>query len=155
MSAAEALRAARAAGIRLGSDGDALTLEADAAGDRRARSVVAAQGRLVALLRPAYNGWSAEDRLAFFEEQADIAELHCELSRAEPEASALDFCVARIVIPFARHRAAALAAVEAGKRTTSCCRSEQMPLGMPACIRAAGRLGMNAEGPKHLQLSHP
>jgi hypothetical protein len=26
---------------------------------------------------------------------------------------------------------------------------------MPGCIRVAGRLGTNAEGPKHLQRSHP
>ena len=46
MSAAEALKAARAAGIQLGIDGDDLVLEASAPPPRRgARPAVASQGR--------------------------------------------------------------------------------------------------------------
>ena len=63
MSAAEALKAARAAGIELDVDGD------DLAAERRPRrrqppcSMLLSQHKaeIVALLRPGRDGWSAED----------------------------------------------------------------------------------------------
>jgi hypothetical protein len=63
MSAVEALKAARAAGIQLGIDGDNLVLEAPAppppppdVTDFLSRH----KAGIVALLRPAEVGWSAE-----------------------------------------------------------------------------------------------
>jgi hypothetical protein len=66
MSAAEALKAARAAGIRLGIDGDALTLEASEAPSPGVLDLLRHKAGIVALLRPANDGWSTEDWLAFW-----------------------------------------------------------------------------------------
>lgn len=93
MSAAEALKAARATGIRLGIDGDALTLEAATAPpptviDLLARHKVG----ILALLRPANDGWSGEDWLAFFDERTGGAAIHG-LTGIEAEARAFDCCV--------------------------------------------------------------
>jgi hypothetical protein len=94
MSVAEALMAARAAGVKLTMDGDALLLEASS---RPPAAVLDALSRhkteIVASLRPRTNGWSAEDWHAFFEERAGIAEFDCGLPRAEAEAQALACCV--------------------------------------------------------------
>jgi hypothetical protein len=92
MSACEALKAARAAGIQLGIEGDDLMLEAPAAPPPSVLDLLSRhKAGVVALLRPANDGnW-----LAFFEKRATIAELDCGLSRAEAEARALAFCVAR------------------------------------------------------------
>src|SRR5262245_60969432 len=96
MSAPEALKAARAAGIHLGIEGDDLVLEAPAAPPPAVLDLLSRhKAGVVALLHPANDGWSAEDWLAFFEERANIAELDCGLPHGEAEARALDFCVAR------------------------------------------------------------
>jgi hypothetical protein len=75
VSAAEALRAARAAGIEVRIEGDDLALEAAAAPpadivDQLVRNKLA----IVAQLRPGRDGWSADDWLTFFDERAGIAE---------------------------------------------------------------------------------
>ena len=68
MSAAEALMAARAAGVRLGLDGKNLTLEAAGAPPPAVLDLLSRhKAGIVALLRPANDGWSAEDWLAFFD----------------------------------------------------------------------------------------
>ena len=94
MSAAEALKAARAAGLRLGIDGDALTLEAATAPSPTVLDLLAShKAGIVALLRPANDGWSGEDWLAFFDERAGIAEFDGGLSREQAEACAFAACV--------------------------------------------------------------
>jgi hypothetical protein len=88
MSAAEALKAARDAGIRLGIDGDALTLEADAAPPTALLDLLSRQkAGIIALLRPAH------DWLAFFDERAGIAEFNGGLPRADAEVRAFACCV--------------------------------------------------------------
>ena len=73
MSAAQALKAARAAGVRLGSDGNALTLEASTAPPPDVLDVLARhKAGVVALLRPANDGWSGEDWLALYDNRAGI-----------------------------------------------------------------------------------
>jgi len=70
MSAAQALKAAQAAGVRLGTDGDALTLEASAAPPPDVLDLLARhKSGVVALLRPANDGWSGEDWLAFYDKR--------------------------------------------------------------------------------------
>jgi hypothetical protein len=94
MSAARALKAARAAGIRLGIDGDALTLEADVAPPTAVVDLLSRhKAGVVALLRPAHDGRSAEDWLAFFDERAGIAEFNGGLPRADAEVRAFACCV--------------------------------------------------------------
>ncbi|MGE3066942.1 MAG: hypothetical protein AB7F51_17040 [Pseudorhodoplanes sp.] len=94
MSAAEALKAARAAGVRLGIDGDALTLEAVTAPPPTVLDLLARhKAGIVALLRPANGGWLGEDWLAFFDERAGIAEFDGGLLRREAVARAFECCV--------------------------------------------------------------
>ena len=95
MSAVEALKAARAAGIQLGIDGDDLVLEASApppaGGDR---CPVSSQGRDRGrcYARPK-TVWSAEDWQVFFDERAGIVEFDGGLPRPEAEAQAFAYCV--------------------------------------------------------------
>jgi hypothetical protein len=49
---------------------------------------------IVALLRPADDGWSAEDWQVFFDERAGIAEFDGALPRSEAEARAFACCAA-------------------------------------------------------------
>ena len=94
MSAAEALKQARAAGIRLRIDGDDLVMEAFAAPPA---SVVDALSQhkadILALLRPSLESWSAEDWQVFFDERAGIAEFDGSLPRTGAEAYAFECCV--------------------------------------------------------------
>lgn len=94
MSAAEALREARTAGIGLRVEGCDLALEADTpppAGllERLARH----KPEIVALLRPGRDGWSVEDWQAHFDERAGIAEFDGGLPRPGAEARAFECCV--------------------------------------------------------------
>jgi hypothetical protein len=93
VSAAKALRALRAAGIELRLDGDDLVLEASAPPPAAILDLLSRhKAGVVALLRPAYDGWSAEDWLAFFDERAGIAEFDGGLPRADAEARAFACC---------------------------------------------------------------
>ena len=95
MSAAEALRAARAAGIELALDGDDLVLRAASAPPAAMLDALSRhKPDIVALLRPGHDGWSGEDWLAFFDERAGIAEFDGGLSRAKAEARAFECCLA-------------------------------------------------------------
>jgi hypothetical protein len=94
MSAAKVLKIARAAGVSLGIDGDALTLEAATAPPPIVLDLLARhKAGIVALLRPANDGWSGEDWLAFFDERAGLAERDGGLPRQEAEARAFEFCI--------------------------------------------------------------
>jgi hypothetical protein len=94
MSAAEALKAGRAAGIRFGIDGDALTLEAPAAPPLVVIELLSQyKADIVALLRSTGDVWSALDCLAFFDERARIAEVRGGLARPDAEARAFACCV--------------------------------------------------------------
>jgi hypothetical protein len=93
MSAAEALKAARAAGIRVGVDGDDLVLEASARPPSAFLDLLSRyKAGIVTLLRLADEGWSAEDWQFFFDERAGIAEFDGELSRGQAEARAFACC---------------------------------------------------------------
>jgi hypothetical protein len=75
MSAADALKAARVAGIELALDGDDLVLEASTAPPAAVFYALARhKAEIVALLRPAEVGWSAEDWKVFVDERAGIIE---------------------------------------------------------------------------------
>jgi hypothetical protein len=94
MSAAEALKAARAVGIHLEVDGDDLVLEAPAPPPSAILEVLSQhKAEIVAVLRPGRDGWSAEDWQVFFDERAGIIEFDGGLPRAEAEAQAFDCCV--------------------------------------------------------------
>jgi hypothetical protein len=95
MSAVEALKAARAAGFHLGIDGDDLVLEAPAPPPPAVIDLLSRhKAEVVALLlRPAEDGWSAEDWQIFFDERAGIVEFDGGLPRAEAEAQAFACCV--------------------------------------------------------------
>ena len=94
MSAVEALRAAHVAGIQLGVDGKDLVLTASVPPPPAVIDLLANhKTEVLALLRPAEDGWSAEDWQVFFDEPAGIAELDGELPRPEAEARAFERCI--------------------------------------------------------------
>ena len=94
MSAVKALRAARAAGVELVLDGDDLALNAAAAPPAAVLDALSRhKAEIMVLLRPAEDGWSAEDWQVFFEERAGIVEFDGGLPRAEAEAQAFACCV--------------------------------------------------------------
>jgi hypothetical protein len=94
MTAAEAIRAARTAGVQLAADGGDLVLEA---ASPPPSAVIDALSRhkaeVLKLLRPAGNGWSAADWHAFFDERSGIAEFDVGLSRSEAEDQTFACCV--------------------------------------------------------------
>jgi hypothetical protein len=95
MSAVHALKLARAAGVRIGIDGDALTLDAEAAPPSAVLDLLARhKAQVIALLRPGGDGWSGEDWRAFFDERAGIAEFDGGLPRDQAEARAFTCCIA-------------------------------------------------------------
>lgn len=94
MRAVEALKAARAAGVHLGVDGDALVLDAASAPPAAVLDALSRhKAEIVALLRPDHDGWSAEDWQVFFGERAGIAEFDGSLPRTEAETYAFECCV--------------------------------------------------------------
>ena len=75
MSALQALNAARNAGVRVGIDGYALTLDADAAPPSAVVDLLTVhKPGVIALLRTGSDGWSGEDWRALFDERAAIVE---------------------------------------------------------------------------------
>jgi hypothetical protein len=95
MSAVEALKAARAAGVELALDGDDLALKAASAPPAAVLDALSQQkAEIVVLLRSAEDGWSAEDWQVFFDERAGIIEFDGGLPRARAEAQAFACCVA-------------------------------------------------------------
>ena len=95
MSAALALKAARAVGIRVRIDGDDLELEAPAQPPQAVLDLLSLhKADILTLLRPTNDGWSPEDWQVFFDELAGIAEFDGGLSRAEAEARAFACCLA-------------------------------------------------------------
>lgn len=95
MSASQALKAARDAGVRIGVDCDALTLDADAAPSAAVLDLLLRhKAGVVALLRTGSDGWSGQDWRALFDERAAIAEFDGGLPRASAEARAFACCLA-------------------------------------------------------------
>lgn len=94
MTAAEALKAARAAGVELALDGNDLALKAASAPPAAVLDALSRHKvEIMVLLRPAEDGWSAEDWRVFFDERAGIIEFDGGLPRAEAEAQAFACCV--------------------------------------------------------------
>ncbi len=94
MTAAEALKAARAVGVELALDGDDLVLEAASAPPAAVLDALSRhKAEIVSLLRPGRDGWSAEDWQVFFDERAGIVEFDGGLPRPEAEAQAFACCV--------------------------------------------------------------
>jgi hypothetical protein len=94
VSAAEALEQARAAGIRIKVDGNALVLRAPAPPPQSVVSALAEhKAGVLALLHSVPSDWTAEDWLTFFDERAGIAEFDGGLTRDKAEASAFSCCV--------------------------------------------------------------
>jgi hypothetical protein len=98
MSAIEAIKAARDAGIDIRLDGDDLVLEASAPPLAPVIDLLARhKSGIVALLRPDRDGWSADDWRQFYDERAGIAEYDGGFSREDAERKALECCVAHLI----------------------------------------------------------
>jgi hypothetical protein len=94
MSAAEALRAAQAAGVTVMFDGEGLLLEANAEPPQAVLELLARHKlSILALLRSSQDGWTAEDWRARFDECAGFLEHDGGLLRAKAELQAFDCCV--------------------------------------------------------------
>src|SRR5262249_13780498 len=94
MSAAEALRAARMAGIDVRIEDGGLALEAQAPPSAEILELLAHhKPGIVALLRPGQDGWSAKDWKAYFDGRAGIAEFDGGLLCPEAKAHAFECCV--------------------------------------------------------------
>jgi hypothetical protein len=94
MSAAYALKAARAAGVELGLDGTDLLVKAASEPPAEVLDALSRhKAEIVLRLRPARDGWCATDWQVFFEERAAIAQFDGGLSRYEAEIQAFGCCV--------------------------------------------------------------
>jgi hypothetical protein len=94
VSAAEALGAARAAGVDLRLDGGDLVLEASAPPPLAIMDLLSRhKPGIVALLRPGRDGWSPEEWQVFFDERARIAEFDGGLPRVDADARAFACCI--------------------------------------------------------------
>jgi hypothetical protein len=94
MSAAEALRAAHAAGVTVMFDGEGLLLEANAEPPQAVLDVLARHKlTILALLRPGQGVWTAEDWRARFDERAGFLEHDGGLLRVEAEVRASESCI--------------------------------------------------------------
>jgi hypothetical protein len=95
VSALEALKTARAAGIELRLEGDDLILEASSPPPPAILDLLSHhKADLVAMLSPGGDGWSAEDWQSFFDERAGSAEFDNGASREQAEVSAYLCCIA-------------------------------------------------------------
>jgi hypothetical protein len=94
MTAAHALKRARAVGVEIELDGADLLLKA---GSPPPAAVLDALSRhkaeVIALLSPGRDGWSGEDWQMFFDERAGIVEFDGGLPRGHAEAQAFTCCV--------------------------------------------------------------
>ena len=152
MSAAEALQAARDAGIGLHVDGGDLVLEASAPPPAAVLDLLSRhKADVIALLRRRWNGWSAEDWRAFFDERAGIAEFDGGLPRSEAEARAFACCVAewlnRNPVRSPPGRCLGCGGPEQAHDAAAAVRHRDRPA-MPGCITAAGARGTRAGRPK-------
>jgi hypothetical protein len=96
MSAAEALQAARAAGIQLRIDGDDLVLKASVPPPAPVLNLLSRhKADVVRMLRPAEDAWSGLDWQVLFDQRAGIAEFDGGLARPQAEAQAFACCVAK------------------------------------------------------------
>lgn len=94
MSAADALAAARTAGLELHVDGQDLVLNAPTQPPQSILDLLAQhKAGVIAILRAQAAGWHADEWRAFFDERAAIAEFDGGLSRQDAEALAHSSCV--------------------------------------------------------------
>ena len=91
MSAVEALKAARAAGVELALDGDDLVLKAASAPPAAVLEALSRHKAEIMVRLPAEDGWSVWQ--VFFEKRAGIVEFDGGLARPEAEAQAFACCV--------------------------------------------------------------
>ena len=100
MSAAEALAAARAAGIQISIDGDDLVLQASAPPSAEVLDLLARhKAAIVTLLRPGSDGWSAADWQEFFDERAGIGEFDGGLPRDSGASTSVFLLRGRMAAP--------------------------------------------------------
>ncbi len=149
MSAAEALKAARAAGIELGIDGDDLVLEASAPPPAAVLDLLSRhKAGIVALLRPARTaGRPRTGRPSSTSGPASPSSMA--VCRAEAEARAFACCVAEWLNRNPVRSPPGRCLGCGGDRSCPrcrCCHSASRRPAMPGCIRAAGRLARRPEG---------
>ncbi len=94
MSPAQALQLARSAGIKVKIDGEDLLLEALAPPPAAVLDLLSHHKTgILRMLRPAVDGWSAENWQIFFQERVDILEFDGALPRPQAEQRAFACCI--------------------------------------------------------------
>jgi hypothetical protein len=94
VSAAETLRTAKAAGVRIEIDGVDLILQAAAPPPVSVLDLISRhKTEILAHLRPANDGWSAGDWLTLFEDRLSLARRDGHLSHDQALARAFSYCV--------------------------------------------------------------
>jgi hypothetical protein len=95
MSPAQALQLARSAGIKVKIDGEDLLLEALAPPTAAVLDLLSHHKTgILRMLRPAVDGWSAENWQIFFQERVGILEFDGALPRPQAEQRAFACCIA-------------------------------------------------------------
>ncbi len=94
MSAIQALREARRAGVRVTLDGEDLLLQASAPPPAGVLDALARRPALPFGRGPGADGCTGEEWLAYFDERAGVAEFDGGLPRSAAEAQAFACCVA-------------------------------------------------------------
>jgi hypothetical protein len=96
VSAFQALRAARAAGILIEVEGDDLLLEASASPPTAVLDALSRhKPEILRMLRPVKDGWSDEDWRLYFGERAAVAEFDGGLPRDKAEVQAFECCIVK------------------------------------------------------------
>jgi hypothetical protein len=94
MTAALALKSARAVGIDVRVDGENLELQALAQPPQEVLELLSLHKTdILRLLRPTNDGWSPEDWQVFFDERAAILEFDGRVPRSEAELRAFAYCL--------------------------------------------------------------
>jgi hypothetical protein len=141
MSAGQALRAARAAGIHLEVEGDDLLLEAPAPPPTAVLDALSRhKAEIVRILHPAKDGWSAEDWRLYFEERAASPSSTVDYRALRPRLRHSNAALSRgwIGIGLRLRLTVALGAVNP-KTTPQSCRLGQSR--EPGCTANAGQSG--------------
>jgi hypothetical protein len=153
MSAAQALKAARAAGIELDVDGDDLLWASPKQPPTAVLDLLARHKTgIVRLLRPGGDGWSIEDWQAFFDERAGIAEYDGGLSPRKQKLSRLNIALwnGSCATQFDQCLAAVSAVVAVTSTQALWCHSAWKPADTYGCIRIVGQHGTLPGRPRRL-----
>ena len=142
MSAVEALKAARAAGVELALDGDDLALKAASAPPTVVLDALSQRkAEIVAVLRSAEDGRRRTGRSSSKSLRGSLSLMAgCRARRPRPRPSPAVWSSGSTAIQCGRNLVVAITAAAPTVLTSHCCHSARRRTAMPGFIRAAGQL---------------